>query len=167
MYAHVLTTEKKEAMKILKQNVISLLLNHFSLWKIPLIFYAFLRLKALIMSLDLYWIKYFSWTETYFLGKKKPLNLKRKWKMCWNSFLIQEKTPPTCRVISPKAEQETKELGGNYWSLLGNTQYRKRPRYAYAFSYLHLVLFCEPPSEQRALVLKKLFWDTLTEADGI
>lgn len=54
MYAHVLTTEKKEAMKILKQNVISLLLNHFSLWKIPLIFYAFLRLKALIMSLDLY-----------------------------------------------------------------------------------------------------------------
>lgn len=72
MYAHVLTTEKKEAMKILKQNVISLLLNHFSLWKIPLIFYAFLRLKALIMSLDLYWIKYFSWTETYFLGKKNP-----------------------------------------------------------------------------------------------
>lgn len=79
-------------MKILKQNVISLLLNHFSLWKIPLIFYAFLRLKALIMSLDLYWIKYFLELKHTFWGKKTP-KLEKKVENVLEQFFDPGKNP--------------------------------------------------------------------------
>lgn len=103
-----------------------------------------------------------------FVEKQNQTKPWKNKKIHQNIFFDPAKDPPTRRFISPAAEQEMKKLSGNSWSLLGNTQPRKRPTYVYAFSYLHLVLCTGNLQVNReTFVLKKLFWDTLTEAGGI
>lgn len=113
-------------------------------------------------------IPFLNW-NMLFLGVKKRKTqswIKNKGN-CAGTVFDLAKDFPTCTVISCDAEQET-ELSGNHWSFLGNTEYRKRPTYASAFAYFLLVC-CSVNLQvnKEPFLLKKLFWDTFTEADGI